>query len=464
MAENQETEKVTTPLPRREGQRGRSSNYELLTNGSIPKVVGMMSVPTIISMLTSSLYSLADTFFVGQIDTQATAAVGIVFAVLSVFQAFAFFFGHGSGNYMSRMLGARRRDEAVRMASTGFFTALIFGIFLAVIGLLLLTPLSLLLGSTDTILPYTERYLGIILLGTPLQMGAMVLNNQMRFQGNARYAMIGIVSGTLLNVVLDPLLIFVCHLGISGAALATVLGHLCSFLLLLYLSRKGENISPISRLKGSGSTLHLLWEIVRAGSPSLMRQGLGSIATLMLNIVAAGYGDAAVAAMSIVGRITFVVYSIIIGLGQGYQPLCGFSYGAGLFSRVKQGFWFCVKVGTAFLIVCTAIGFLFTEQIISVFRDDMDVIRIGSEALRYQLYTYPIGAFILLSNMMMQTINHPWKANLMASARRGLFFIPLIVLLPYWFGLQGVEMCQAVSDVFTFLLAVPLVWSVFRRM
>ena len=440
----------------------KQNNYELLTHGSIPRVVGMMSVPTIISMLTSSLYSLADTFFVGQIDTQATAAVGIVFAVLSVFQAFAFFFGHGSGNYMSRMLGAKRRDEAVHMASTGFFTALLFGVVMAITGLLLIRPLSLWLGSTPTILPYTEKYLGIILLGTPLNMGAMVLNNQMRFQGNARWAMYGIVTGTVLNVLLDPLLIFVCGLGISGAALATVLGQLCSFLLLFILSRRGDNIYP--SVRKPSKTFYYLGQIVSGGSPSLMRQGLGSIATLLLNVVAAGYGDAAVAAMSIVGRITFVVYSIIIGLGQGYQPLCGFSYGAQLFERVKQGFWFCVKVGTAFLIVCTVIGFLFTEPIIALFRNDADVIRIGSEALRYQLYTYPIGAFILLSNMMMQTINHPWKANLMASARRGLFFIPLIMVLPLWFGLQGVEMCQAVSDVFTFLLAVPLVWSVFRKM
>jgi Na+-driven multidrug efflux pump len=459
----------------------------------------MMAVPTIISMLTSSLYSLADTFFVGQIDTQATAAVGICFAVLSVFQAFAFFFGHGSGNYMSRMLGARREDEARRMASTGFFTGILFGIVMATVCLLLLTPLSRWIGSTDTILPYTERYLGIILAGTPLNIGAMVLNNQMRFQGNARLAMYGIVSGTILNVLLDPLLIFVCGLGISGAALATVLGQACSFCLLLLLSRKNGNIGPLfihrpttlslpvkeenSHSKaltsqgeavstplprregqGGGSILQMLKEMTAGGSPSLMRQGLGSIATLLLNIVAAGYGDAAVAAMSIVGRITFVVYSFIIGLGQGYQPLCGFSYGARLYSRVKQGFWFCVKVGTAFLCLVAALGFLFTEPIIALFRDDPDVVRIGAEALRYQLYTYPIGAFILLSNMMMQTINHPLKANLMASARRGLFFIPLIIVLPLWYGLQGVEMCQAVSDVFTFLLAVPLVWSVFRKM
>lgn len=251
------------------------SNYELLTHGSIPRVVGTMAVPTIISMLTSSLYSLADTFFVGQIDTQATAAVGICFAVLSVFQAFAFFFGHGSGNYMSRMLGARRRDEAVRMASTGFFSALVFGVVMAAVCLMLLTPLSGWLGSTPTILPYTERYLAIILLGTPLNIGAMVLNNQMRFQGNARWAMYGIVTGTVLNVLLDPLLIFVCHLGISGAALATVLGQACSFVLLLWLSHREGNIGP--RIQRGGSTVHMLWEIARGGSPSLMRQGLGSV-------------------------------------------------------------------------------------------------------------------------------------------------------------------------------------------
>ncbi len=438
------------------------NNYEFLTSAPIPRVIGTLSVPTIISMLTSSLYSIADTYFVSQIDTQATAAVGIVFAVMAILQAVGFLFGHGSGNYISRCLGAKDRASATRMASTGFFWSLIVGIILGALGLLLLTPLSRSLGSTPTILPYTETYMSIILLGAPFQIGSMVLNNQLRFQGNAASAMYGTVSGTILNVLLDPLLILVLHMGVSGAAIATVAGHLCSFLLLLRMSYRGENIGI--RFRHFRPSWKLAKQVVSGGTPSLTRQGLGSIATILLNVMAAPYGDAAIAAMSIVGRLSFVINSIIIGLGQGFQPLCGFSYGAKLYARVRQAYWFTVRIGTLFLILCAVLCSVFSEEIISCFRDDPDVISIGTLALRIQLLTIPLCAFIMHSNMLMQTLNMPLRANILASARRGLFFIPLILILPHFYGLLGVQMCQAVSDVLSFLLAVPIIYSVFRDM
>ena len=414
-----------------------------------------MAVPSIISMLVTSLYNAVDTFFVGQIDTPSTAAVGVAFPVMFFIQAVAFFFGNGSGNYISRELGARHHDNAATMATTGFFYALAAGIIICLCGEALLGRLSVWLGSTSTILPHTESYLGIILLGAPMMTGALCLNNQMRFQGNARLAVWGVISGVAVNIILDPLFIFTMGMGVKGAAWATVISQTVSMLVLLRLSYLPDNIA-IHWRRFSFRKVYLR-EIVAGGSPSISRQGLGCVATMMLNLTAAGYGDAAIAAMSIVSRITMFIFSIVVGLGQGFQPFCGYTYGARLYERLRQGYWFCVRVGTAFLVVVGILGCFFADPIMSLFRDDADVVSIGSFALVLQLITYPLNAFIMMSNMMMQTIRLPWRANLLASARHGLFFIPLIVVLPSWFGLLGIQMCQSVSDVLTFILSVFIV-------
>lgn len=436
-------------------------NYTFLTSAPIPRVIGSMAVPTIISMLVTSLYNIVDTFFVGQIDTQSTAAVGVVFSVMSIIHAVGFFFGHGSGNFIARQLGARNRQAARHMASTGMFYAVLFGLLITIVGESMLRPLALALGSTPTILPYAESYMGIILLGAPVMTASLVLNNQMRFQGNALYAMVGVVSGAVINVVLDPIFIFGFGWGVAGAAVATVVSQTCSLILLVVMNRRSDSI----RLHPRSVSLkwHFVEEIVAGGTPSLVRQTLGCIATIMLNVAAGTFGDAAIAAMSIVARITFVVFSIIIGLGQGFQPLCGFCYGAGDYERVKRAFWFTVSVGTVFLCVCTVGGWFFAEPIIAVFRDDDDVIRVGTEALRWQVLAYPLGALTMHSNMLLQTIRKPWRANILAAARRGLFFIPLILLLPRCYGLLGVEICQPVCDVLSFLITLPILYSALRE-
>lgn len=437
-------------------------NYTFLTQAPIHKVIPTMAAPTIISMLVTSMYNIADTFFVGQIDTQSTAAVGIVFAVMAIIQAVGFLFGQGAGVTIAQELGARDVAAARKMAATSFVYAVVAGVLITVAGLVFLRPISLALGSTPTILPYTERYMRIILLGAPFITASMTLNNQMRFQGNASMAMIGIVSGAVLNVVLDPILILGFNMGVAGAAIATVSGQAFSFLLLMYMSRKGENIRI--NLRNFAPTRKIIIDIMRGGTPSLTRQALGSLATICLNVVASKYGDAAIAGMSIVTRITFFVYSVIIGIGQGYQPLCGFCYGAALYGRVREGFWFCVKIGTAFLVVCAVLGFYYASMIVGIFRDDPDVIAIGTAAFRWQLVSYPLGAFMMMGNMLMQTIGKALKANIAAGSRRGLFFIPFIFILPRFFGLTGVEMCQAVSDVCAFALTVPLVYSELKKM
>lgn len=425
----------------------------------ISRLVPQMAVPTVISMLVTSFYNMADTFFVGKINTQATAAVGVVFSVMALIQACGFFFGHGSGNYISRRLGAGEFEDAGRMAATGFFTSFLAGILLGVLGLIFLTPLAKLLGSTSTILPYTKDYLRIILIGCPFMMSSFVLNNQLRFQGSASFAMVGIVAGAALNIVLDPVLIFVCDMGVAGAALATVISQIVSFFLLFLECRKGGNIRI--QLKNFAPSRRLYMEMFKGGIPSLCRQGLASIAQVALNRSAGLYGgnfsDAAIAAMSIVGRITMFANSALIGFGQGFQPVCGTNYGARKYGRVREAFYFCVKYAAIFLVIVSAAGFIFAEPLVRLFRrEDADVIRIGTLALRLQCVVFPLNAWIVMCNMLLQTIGKAARASVVAAARQGIFFIPLIYILPVFFGLLGVQMCQTWSDIFTILLAVPL--------
>ena len=437
-------------------------NYTFLTEAPVHKVVFTMAIPTIISMLSTSMYNLADTYFVGSINTQSVAAVGISFAMMAVIQAVGFFYGHGAGNYISRKLGAKEEENARKMAATGFVLSFLTGLVIAILGQLFLTPLCLTLGSTPTILPYTERYLGIILLGAPFMTTSLTLNNMMRFQGNTMYAMKGIMSGVLLNLILAPLLILYFKLGITGAAIATLISQCFGCAILFWMTHKGQNIRIHLRYFTPSKTFAK--EIIFGGTPSLSRQGLGSIATLVLNVAAGAYGDAAIAGMSIVTRISFFTYAVVIGLGQGFQPLCGFCYGARLYARVKEAFYYCIKCGTIFLAICAVIGFIFSEPIIELFRDDAKVIEVGSMALKWQVISFPLVATIVLTNMLMQTIRKPIRANIVAAARSGLFFIPLIFILPHFFGLLGVEMCQAWADFCSFAVAIPIAWSAFRDM
>ena len=433
-------------------------NYTFLTEAPVHKVVFTMAIPTIISMLSTSMYNLADTYFVGSINTQSVAAVGISFAMMAVIQDVGFF----AGNYISRKLAAKDEENARKRATTGFVLSLLTGLVIAILGQLFLTPLCLTLGSTPTILPYTERYLGIILLGAPFMTTSLTLNNMMRFQGNTMYAMKGIMSGVLLNLILAPLLILYFELGITGAAIATLISQCFGCAILFWMTHKGQNIRI--HLRYFTPSKAYAKEIIFGGTPSLSRQGLGSIATLVLNVAAGAYGDAAIAGMSIVTRISFFTYAVVIGLGQGFQPLCGFCYGARLYARVKEAFYYCIKCGTIFLAICAVIGFIFSEPIIELFRDDAKVIEVGSMALKWQVISFPLVATIVLTNMLMQTIRKPIRANIVAAARSGLFFIPLIFILPHFFGLLGVEMCQAWADFCSFAVAIPIAWSAFRDM
>ncbi len=438
--------------------------YRKMIDTSIPRLIVSLSVPTIISMLISAFYSIVDTFFVGMMhNTSATGAVGIVFPLMAILQAVAFMFGHGSGNHIARSLGAQDDQSAKRMASTAFFSALILGALIALIGLLLLRPLVVLLGATPTIVPYAMDYAGYTLVGAPFLVGGLVLNNQLRFQGSAVYSMLGILAGALLNVALDPLFIFVFKMGVAGAALTDAICQCVSLVLLLGGTRRGGNIRI--RFKSFSMKWEVYREIFRGGIPSLLRQGLGSVAVICLNTAAGGFGDAAVAAMSIVNRLMQVMVSAIIGFGQGFQPVCGFNYGAKRFDRVRSAFWFCVKLSFGLLLVISVAALIFAPQMIWRFQpNDPDVIRIGALALRLQCVFMPTFSFVILSNMMLQTMGMAGKASLLAIARQGLFLIPCVLILPRFFGLLGVQVSQTVSDVCSLALCLPLTLGVLKEL
>lgn len=441
----------------------KEEKYKTMTEKPVSSLICRLAVPTIISMLVTSFYNMADTFFVARIGTSATAAVGVSFALMAIIQAFGFFCGHGSGNYISRKMGQHRFDEAQQMAATGFFTALALGTVIFLLGEILIDPLCRILGATETILPYARQYLRLILIGAPYMTASLVLNNQLRFQGSAFYAMIGIASGAVLNIALDPLFIFVFDMGVSGAALATIISQFVGFVLLLKGTTQGGNLRI--RLRNVTFSKYYYSQIINGGMPSLCRQGLGSVATICLNLMAGPYGDAAIAAMSVVGRVMNLAASVVTGFGQGFQPVCGFNYGAFLYDRVKEGFWFCVKVATAILIVLSAAGYLLAPQVIQLFsKNDPQVIAIGTQALRWQCLTFPLCGWITICNMMLQTIGKSFRASLLAMSRQGLFFIPAVLLLPALIGIQGVEIAQPIADVCSFVLAIPLQLSVLHEM
>ena len=443
---------------------------EYMTQTPVPKLILTLSVPTIISMMVTAIYNTADTFFVArvsdvaEVNTSATAAVGLVFTVMALIQATGFFCGHGSGNYLSRMLGAGNQKEASEMASTGFALSLILGVIFAVVGNILAEPIAAFLGrgASAQTLEFTMQYMRIILFGAPFMMAQFVINNQLRFQGAAYYAMIGLMCGAVMNMVLDPLLILGFHMGVRGAAIATVMGQATSFMVLLIGTSKGENIKRLPN--NIHLNAHYLKEIINGGAPSLFRQGLAAIATLILNYTAGSIGsDAAIAGMSVAGRILMMMASALIGFGQGYQPVCSFNYGAGLTARVKEGFKFCVKYSTIVLVGIGAVAFIFAPNIISAFSKDPAAIEVGVAALRFQCVTLPLSGAIVISNMMLQSIGKGVKASITASARNGICFIPMILILPVFLGITGVEIAQAVADVLSMFIAVPFAMSELKK-
>ena len=441
----------------------RAEHYRKMTETPVSRLIGKLAVPTIISMMVSALYNTADTFFVSMLGTSATGAVGIVFSIMAIIQAIGFTIGMGAGNILSRQLGAKEDGKATVTASSGFFLALLLSLLLMAIGTIFRTDLMRILGATETILPYAEDYAEYIFFGCPVMCCSFVLNNYLRAEGKAFFSMIGLTAGGVLNIILDPIFIFTFGFGTAGAAMATALSQLVSFVILLSFFLMGKSSVRIQITKVARDTRTYL-NIIRVGLPTLMRQGLASIASIALNVGAAAFGDAAVAAMSISGRVTMFAFSAMLGFGQGFQPVSSFNYGAERYDRVRRATVFTAAVGTVIMLVLAIISVAAAPQIIAIFRkDDAEVMRIGVAALRAQAALLPLTGLVTATNMALQSTGQSLPATVLAMARQGIFFLPLVLLLPQFIGLWGVVIAQPLSDLVTFFLAIFL-FRYFLRM
>ena len=433
-------------------KKNYKNKFDKMTNAPVKPLITGLAVPTIATMLVSALYNMADSYFVGKISTTSVASIGIVFSIMTLLQAAGFFLGNGSGILISTSLGKKERKKAQAYASTAFYCAVTFGVVMAIAGLFFSNQISTLLGATQTTKAEASGYLKYILLGAPVILGSFVLNNQLRYQGSAIYSMAGIVSGSIINIALDPLFIFTLDLGVKGAAIATVISQVIGFVILLGGTFKGENI----RINPKYFSLkkEIIGGILKNGLPSLSRQGIQTVATICLNYAAAPYGDAAVAGMSVFNRVMFLGFAVVIGIGQGFQPVCSFNHGANRYDRVYDGYKFIVLVSTCFIAVAFLPEFIFAKELISLFRNDPEVIKIGSTALKYQCAVMPLIGYCTSSNMLVQSMKLPGRATVLALARQGIFFVPLILILPRLMGVTGITLAQPIADALSFIMTV----------
>ncbi|MBF1009779.1 MAG: MATE family efflux transporter [Lachnoanaerobaculum sp.] len=436
--------------------------YKEMTETSVEKLILRLSVPTIISMLVTNIYNMADTFFVGKLGTSASAAIGIVFSLMTINQALGFMCGHGCGSNISRKLGNKQGDAAIKFASTGFFMSLFLGVLIMIIGIIFMEPLLRIMGSTDTIMPYAKSYGICILLSAPFITGSCVLNNVLRYEGKASLAMVGLTLGGVLNIIGDPIFIFVLNMGTLGAGISTAVSQVISFFVLLAMFGGDRTVSRL-RFSAVSWDIKDILNILYTGLPSLIRQGMMSVSTMVLNYMSMPYGDAAIAAMSIVSRVCNFIFAIALGISQGFQPVSAFNYGAKKFKRVKRAFVFCCGLSMIILGVLSVLSLIFSGHIIGLFRNDADVIRIGTFALRAQCIVLFVSPITLAASMMFQGAGENLASSIASFLRSGITFIPMVAILPRFFGIYGIQLAQPVADVISFVVVMPLILRFFKK-
>lgn len=437
--------------------------YKKMTETPISKLVSSLAAPTVISMMVTMIYNAADTFFVSKINVSASGATSIVFTLMGVIQACGFTFGHGAGSNISRQLGAKDFEEAKKYSSTAFFLALITGALIGVFGLIFLTPFMKLLGSTDTILPYAKEYARFILIAAPAFVSSCVLNNILRYEGMAKLAMIGLTTGGILNIILDPIFIFVLKLGAAGAGLATAISQYISLGILFSVFLQKKTQSRIS-VKYFTFDFRVIKNIVLTGIPSFARQSLNSVSTMVLNITAKPYGDPCIAALGIVAKCAMLVFSVAVGIGQGFQPVCSFNYGAKKYHRVRESVFFTLKLDIAVVASLSAVIFAFAPKIIGLFRKETEIVNIGAPALRYLCVAMLLLPIIMIANMTFQSIGKTGRAFFLACSQNGLFYIPLIIILNKLIGLIGLELAQPIAYFTAACVSLPFLLSFTKQL
>lgn len=433
----------------------QKKQFGRMTTEPVGKLLFTLSVPTIISMMVTNIYNLVDTAFVGTLGTSESGATGIVFGYMAILQAVAFMCGQGSGSIMSRKLGARELEEATNYSSTGFFLSFTIGLIMAVFSFAFMKPLLYLLGSTETIAPYAGTYIFYILLSAPFFTSSLTMNNLLRYEGKAKLGTIGLMIGAVINIFGDMILLFGLKLGIAGAGISTAVSQVISFSILLSMFLRGKTQTRIS-IKYVARDFKTVWNIVATGFPSLLRQSLNSVATMLLNKTSGVYGDEAVAAMSIVSRISFFPMAVAIGIGQGFQPISSFNFGANKKERVRKAFWSAFAGAECVLTLISVPIYIFAGILVQQLRDDPRVIELGIRALRLMCIGQLFVPLTMMVEMGFQSIGEKLLASFASCLRSGLLFIPTLLILKNIRGISGVQEAQPLSFVFSFIVCLFL--------
>lgn len=438
--------------------------HERMTSAPVSRLVISLAVPAVISMLITSVYNLVDTAFVGTLGTSASGATGVVFGFMAIIQAFGFMFGQGAGSIVARALGQQDEQRASAHATLGVTAAFVSGLVIALLSAVQLDRVVRLLGSTPTIAPYAKTYISFILMAAPFMCSSFALNNVLRYEGKAALGTIGMGVGAVLNMVGDFVFMPVLGLGILGAGLSTALSEIVSWGVLMSMFVRGKTSTKLSLTALRRAKPVFLTDIAATGFPSLLRQALNSITTVLLNSCCAVYGDAAVAGMSIVSRVVFFAFSIALGIGQGFQPVAGFNYGAKRYDRVRSAFRFTCLASQVVIAVGAVVLFVGAEPIIARFRDDPAVLEVGVRALRLQAIALLALPLSVSCEMMYQSCGHRVGATLLSGLRNGLLFIPLLLVLSAIRGLAGIQEAQPLSYVLALPIAIPFVVRFFRQL
>ncbi|MDO4561720.1 MAG: MATE family efflux transporter [bacterium] len=443
---------------------GKEAQRERMLREPVGKLIISLGAPTTVIMAVTTLYLISNVYFVSKLGTSANAAVSVVFVIFAFFNAVGYTFGRGAESKIEINLSSGDDSEASRFASTSFFTAILIGLLTTALGIKYIEGLMRLLGATESILPYAVDYSRFVLLSAPFACSSYVMNNILRAEGKAAYSMRGLLSGSLLNIALTPILMFYFRMGIAGAGVSTLVSQCAGFAILgsYFIRRKSItrlNIANISRNPRE------YYDIFRIGSPSLTRQGFSSISAAALNYAAGPYGDAAIAAMSVVSRIVMFLFAIVTGITQGFLPVAAYNYGAKQYARIRDGFWFTVKVGSVCMISISAVTFIFAREIVTVFSyGDAAIIGVGTRTLRCQAVFFVLQPLFIITEMMMQELGFAARASILASLRQGLFFLPLLTVLPLFMGLNGIVISQAAANVLTFFATLPFVYAFMKTL
>ena len=436
-------------------------HYKKMTETPVAALVLRLGIPTTISMLITSIYNMADTYFVGTLGESAQAATGVLFTLQTLIQGVAFMLGQGCGSYISRELADRNPDGASMYVSTAFFTGGIFGLSLMMLGMPFLAPLVRILGSTETILPHAMDYGMWVLLACPFVVCSMILNNALRFEGKAFYAMFGLTTGGILNIFGDWLLVRRLQMGVYGAGLATAVSQFVSFSILLFMFLKMAQ-SKIS-LRFVSRKISVYFSIFRVGLPSLIRQSLNAVTTGILNNVTKPFGDAAIAAMSVVSRYAMFLMCVGLGMGQGFQPVASFNYRARKFDRVKKGLVFLMIFALIVIGGASTVSIFLAPQIVSIFQKAPEVIEVGTPALRNYAVGMIFMAFSVPVNMLYQSIQKPTISSVLSMIRSGAVTIPILLIGVPLLGLPVIQTAQPIADVLAGCISIPFIIHFLRK-